>query len=77
MKNFKEMLKILANKGLKVNPDKTSQVGDQVERLISLLSKNEIHPLSMKVQGMPDMEIFQTQRQVREFIGMLNIYKIM
>ena len=71
------MLKILANKGLKVNPDKTSQVGDQVERLISLLSKNEIHPLSMKVQGMPDMEIFQTQRQVRKFIGMLNIYKIM
>ena len=74
MKDVKEVLERLVDKGLHINPDKSSWTKDQVEYLGFLLNRDGVEPQPMKIQGILDMDTPETQRHVREFIAMVNFY---
>ena len=75
MKDVKEVLERLVDKGLQINPDKSSWAKDQVEYLGFLLKWDEVEPQPMKIQGILYMDTPETQRHVREFIRMVKFYK--
>ena len=77
IKDVKEVLERLAHKGLQINPDKSSWAKDQVEYLGFLLNRDGVEPQPIKIQGILDMDTPETQRHVREFIGMMIFYKNM
>ena len=77
MKDLKEVLERLVDKGLHINLDKSSWAKDQVEYLGFLLNRDGVEPQPMKIQGILDMDTPETQRHVREFIAMVNFYKNM
>ena len=55
MKDIKEALGRLVDKGLQINPDKSSWAKDQVEYLGFLLNRDGVEPQPMKIQGIPIM----------------------
>jgi len=55
MKDVKEVLERLVDKGLHINPDKSSWAKDQVEYLGFLLNRDGVEPQPMKIQGIPIM----------------------
>ena len=75
MEDVKEVLERLVHKGLQINPDKSSWAKDQVEYLGFLLNRDGVEPQPIKIQGILDMDTPETQRHVREFIGMVIFYK--
>ena len=75
MKNVNEVLERLVDKGLQINPDKSSWAKDQVEYLDFLFNRDGVEPQPMKIQGILDMDTPETQRHVREFIVMVNFNK--
>jgi len=77
MKDVREVLEILVNKGLQINPDKSDWAIFQVKYLGYLLNRVGVEPQSMKIQGILDMYTPKTQRHVRKFIGMVIFYKNM
>ena len=77
MKDVREVLERLVDKGLQINPDKSAWAMFQVEYLGYLLNRVGVEPQPMKIQGILDMDTPENQRHVREFIGMVNFYKNM
>ena len=75
MKDLKEVLERLVDKGLHINPDKSIWAKDQVEYLGFLLNRDEVELQPMKIQGILDMNTPENQRHVRESIGMVFFYK--
>ena len=62
MKDVKEALERLVDKGLQINPNKSSWAKDQVEYLGFLLNRDGVEPRQMKIQGILDMNTPETQR---------------
>ena len=77
MQDVKEVLKRSVDKGLQINPDKSSWAKDQVEYLCFLLYRDEVEPQPMKIQGILDMDTPETPKHVPEFIEMVIFYKTM
>ena len=69
------MLERLADKGLQINPNKSSWAKDQVEYLDFLFNRDGVEPQPMKIQGILDMDTPEIQRHVREFIEIVIFYK--
>jgi hypothetical protein len=70
-------LKILSDKGLCVNTDKSTFCPDKIEYLEYWVSRSGIQPIPKKVEDIRNMVSPYTRKALRRFIGMVNYYRDM
>ena len=71
------VLKILSDKGLRVNAEKSTFCADEIEYLGYWVSKSGIQPIPKKVEAIKNMVRPTTRKELRRFIGMVNYYRDM
>ena len=75
MATVNEVLKRLEEYSMQVNSQKSFREQREVDYLGYRITWEGIRPQSNNVQGILDMDRPKTQKQVREFIGMVNYCK--
>jgi hypothetical protein len=71
------ILKILSDKGVRVNADKSTFCADKIKYLRYWISKSGIQSIPKKVEAIQNMVRTTTHRELRRFIGMVNYYRDM
>ena len=71
------VLKLLAEKGLRINAKKSTFCTDQIEYLGYWITKSGIQPMPNKVEAIKNMARPTTRKELRRFIGMVNYYRDM
>jgi hypothetical protein len=64
--------KLLSDKGLCVNAEKSTFCAEEIEYLGYWISKSGIQPIPKKVEDIKNMVRPTTNREMRRFIGMVN-----
>jgi hypothetical protein len=68
------VLKILSEKGLRVNAEKSKT---EIEYLVYWISGSGIQPIPKNVEAIKNMVCPTTRKELRRFIGMVNYYRDM
>jgi hypothetical protein len=68
------VLKILYDKGLRVNADNSTFCANEIEYLGYWISRSGIQPIPKKVEAITTMISPTTHKELRRFIGMVNYY---
>jgi hypothetical protein len=71
------VLKILSDKGLRINADKSSFCATEIEYLGYWISRSGIQPIPKKVEAIKNIVRPTTRKELRCFIGMVNYYRDM
>jgi hypothetical protein len=66
------VFKLVFNKGLRVNAEKSTFCAEEIEYLGYWISKSGIQPIPKKVEAITNMVHPTTHRELRRFIGMVN-----
>jgi hypothetical protein len=66
------VFKILSDKGLRVNAEKSTFCAEEFEYLGYWISKSGIQPIPKKVEAIKNMVRPTTRKELRRFIGMVN-----
>ena len=69
------MLWRLIRVGLKVNAEKSSFFASEIECLGYMLTKDGIKPVQKKVQAVLDLHSSTNLKQLRSFLGMVQVYR--
>ena len=75
LKQIDQVLKILYDFGMQVNPLKSYWAQSEVDYLGYIISRKGIKPQPKKVQVILEIQPPTTQKQLRRFIGMVNYYR--
>jgi hypothetical protein len=70
-------LKILSDKGLRVNDEKSTFCATEIEYLGYWISRSGIQPIPKKVEAIKNMVHPTTRQELRRFIVMVNYYRDM
>jgi hypothetical protein len=68
------VLKILSDKGLRTNSDKSAFCATEIEYLGYWISWSGIKPIPKKVEAIKNMGRPTTRKELRRFIGMVDYY---
>jgi hypothetical protein len=68
------VFKLLSDKGLRVNAEKSTFCPEEIEYLGHWISKSGIQPIPKKVEAIKHMVRPNTRRELRRFIGIVNYY---
>jgi hypothetical protein len=71
------VLKILSDKGLRINAEKSTFCATEIEYLGYWISRSYIRPIPKKVEAIKNMVRPATRKELRRFIGMVNYYRDM
>jgi hypothetical protein len=71
------VFKMLSDKGLRVNADKSTFCATEIEYLGYWISRSAIQPIPKKVEAIKNMVHPTTRKELRQFIGMVNYYRAM
>jgi hypothetical protein len=71
------VLKMLSDKGLRVNADRSTFCATEIEYLGHWISRSDIKPIPKGVEAIKKMLLPKTCRELRRFIGMVNYYRDM
>jgi hypothetical protein len=71
------VLKILSDKGLRVNADKSTFCATEIEYRGYWISRSGIQPIPKKVEAIKNMVCPTTRKELRRFTGMVNYYRDM
>jgi hypothetical protein len=69
------VLKILSDKGLRVNAEKSTFCVDEIEYLGYWISKSGIQPITDKIEAIVTKVPTTTRKELRRFICMVNYYR--
>jgi hypothetical protein len=71
------VFKLLSDKGLRVNAEKSTFCAEKIEYLGYWIRKSGIQPIPKKVEAIKNMVRPTTRKELRQFIGMVNYYRDM
>jgi hypothetical protein len=77
LEKMEVVFKLLSDKGLRVNTEKSTFCAEEIEYRWYWISKSGIQPFPKKVEAIKNMERPTTRRELRRFIGMVNYYRDM
>jgi hypothetical protein len=72
LEKMEVVFKLLSDKGLRVNAEKSTFCSDEIEYLGYWISKSGIQPIPRKVEAIKNMVRTNTRKELRQFIGMVN-----
>jgi hypothetical protein len=72
LEKLEYVLKILSDKGLRVNADKYTFCATEIEYLGYWISRSGIQPIPKKVESIKNIARPTTRKELRCFIGMVN-----
>jgi hypothetical protein len=77
LKKLEYVLKILSDKGLRINAEKSTFCANKIEYLGYWISWSGIQPIPKKVEAITNMVRSTTREELRRFIGVVNYYREM
>jgi hypothetical protein len=75
VRKMEVFFKLLSDKGLRGNAEKSTFCAEEIEYLGYWISKSGIQPIPKKIEAIKNMVCPTTRKELRRFIGMVNYYR--